>query len=274
MFKKVAIVGTGLIGGSLGLAIKKKRIAAEVVGVSRRMSSILLAKKMGAIDAGSTDFSIIRGSDLVILSIPVHVILDSAQKLSRFCAEGAIVTDVGSAKEEIVLKLEKFFPNFLGSHPLAGSEKRGVAHADGGIFRGSLCILTPTKKTASAVLKRIKALWKVLGARIAELSPKAHDRILSLTSHLPHVAAFSLIESVPQEFFKFSAGGLRDTTRIAGSDALLWADIFLSNRGNIISAISALEKNIRGIKSALSTKDRGALERILKKAKEKREKLQ
>lgn len=274
MFKKVAIVGTGLIGGSLALGIKKKRIASEVVGVSRHKKSLAAAKRMGAIDKGSLNLRIIKDADLIILATPVNVILNLAAKISKIAGTDAIITDVGSTKQEIVAKLERIFPNFVGSHPLAGSEKRSISNADPEMFIGSVCILTPTRKTKGLVLKRIKGFWNRLGASTIDLSPENHDKILSFTSHLPHIAAFSLIESVPHSYLEFASGGLKDTTRIAASDRELWADIFLSNRKNILKGIVVLEKNLANIKSALNNKDRKSLIKILKRAKKKREKLQ
>ena len=274
MFKKVAIVGTGLIGGSLALSIKKKRIASEVVGVSRHKKSLAAAKRIGAIDNGSLNLRIIKDADLIILATPVNVILNLAAKISKIAGTDAIITDVGSTKQEIVAKLESIFPNFVGSHPLAGSEKRSISNADSEMFIGSVCILTPTRKTKRPVLKRIKGFWNLLGATTIDLSPENHDKILAFTSHLPHILAFSLIESVPHPYFKFASGGLKDTTRIAASDSQLWADIFLSNRKNILKGIVALEKNLANIKSALNNKDRKSLIKILKRAKGKREKLQ
>lgn len=274
MFKKVAIIGTGLIGGSLALSLKKKKIASEVVGVSRHKKSLAAAKRIGAIDRGSLNPLIIKGADLIILATPVNVILNLAAKISKIAGTDAIITDVGSTKKEIVAKLENIFPNFVGSHPLAGSEKRSIGNADPEMFIGSVCILTPTRKTKRPALKRIKGFWNRLGATTIDLSPENHDRILAFTSHLPHISAFSLMGSVPQQYLKFASGGLKDTTRIAASDSQLWADIFLSNRKNILKAISVLEKNLANIKSALNNKDRKSLVKILRRAKKKREKLQ
>ena len=274
MFRKVAIVGTGLIGGSLALSIKKKRIASEVVGVSRHKKSLAAAKRIGAIDKGSLNLRIIKDADLIILATPVNMILNLAAKISKISGTDAIITDVGSTKQEIVAKLESIFPNFVGSHPLAGSEKRSISNADSEMFIGSVCILTPTRKTKRPALKRIKRFWNRLGATTIDLSPENHDKILYFTSHLPHIAAFSLIESVLHQYLEFASGGLKDTTRIAASDRELWADIFLSNRKNILKGIVVLEKNLANIKSALNNKDRKSLIKILKRAKKKREKLQ
>jgi len=273
LFNKVAIVGTGLIGGSMALAIKKQRLANEIIGVSRHKKSLLAAKKNGVIDRGSQDLNIIKDADLVVLAAPVNTILNLAEQISKIVKPGCIVTDVGSTKREIVSKLEKLFPGYVGSHPLAGSEKRGVLNADAGIFRGTLCILTPTKKTDQHALSKIKKLWNALGARVLLLPADRHDKILSFVSHLPHVAAFSLISIVPGKYLKFAASGLKDTTRIASSDSQLWSDIFLSNPENISNAISLLQDVLSRIKSAINKKDRKLLSSILKEAKKKRESL-
>lgn len=271
LFKTVAIVGTGLIGGSIALAIKKKMLAGKVIGVSRHKRSLRLAKKIGAIDAGSQDIGIIKDADLVILATPVGAILKLAPRISKIIARDSIVTDVGSTKQEIAVKLEKIFPGYVGSHPLAGSEKRGVDYADASLFKNTLCILTPTKNTNSKGLEKIKKLWQSLGAKVIFLSPKAHDKALSFVSHLPHIAAFSLINTVPKEHLRFASSGLSDSTRVAASDSQLWSDIFLSNKRNILGAISLLEKNLLKIKSAIKKQDKKLLNNILKKAKEKRE---
>lgn len=273
LFNKVAIVGVGLIGGSIGLAIKKRRLANEVVGVSRHKKTLLLAKKNGAIDRGSQDPNIIKNADLVILATPVSTILNLAPLLSKIVNSDCIVTDVGSTKQKIVNKLEKIFPNYIGSHPLAGSEKRSIISARSDIFKDSLCILTPTKNTAPKALAKIKKLWSQLGARMSLLSPSTHDKILSLISHLPHVIAFSLIESIPKRYLKFASSGLKDTTRIALSDDKLWEDIFLSNQKNLLEAIEFFQKNLSKLKSVIQIGNRKLLSIILKKAKAKRETL-
>ena len=271
MFKKVAIVGTGLIGGSLGLALKKRKLAGEIVGVARHRKSLLIAMKEGVIDRGSISTSIIRNADLVILATPVKTILSLAPLVSRVIKPDCIVTDVGSTKKEVVASLEKIFPLYLGSHPLAGSEKRGVCSSRADLFENSPCILTPTKKTKAAVLRKINALWKQLGSRVVYLSPDEHDRILSFVSHLPHLAAFSLMKAVPGKYLRFAGSGLKDATRIAASDSQVWKDVFLSNRRNLLRAIGSLQNELSGIKNCIREKDERALLRVLKEAKAKRD---
>jgi prephenate dehydrogenase len=270
LFNKVGIVGMGLIGGSLALAIKKRQLADEVVGVSRHKKSLLLAKKMGAIDKGSQEFDIIKNADLLILSTPVNTILKLAPKVSKAITKDCIVTDVGSTKKEIVSSLGKIFFNYIGSHPLAGSEKRGIINARAALFKNSLCILTPTKKTNTLALKKIESLWNKIGAKTILLNPSVHDKILSFTSHLPHLIAFSLMDTIPRKYLRFASGGLKDATRIASSDNRLWTDILLSNRKNVIKTVDLFQDNLSKIKFAIIRKNRKLLNNILKQAKNKR----
>lgn len=271
LFKKVAIIGVGLIGGSIAQAIKKKGLAKEIVGVSRHKKTLLLAKKYKAIDSGSQDLNIIRGADLVILATPVETIMNLAAKISPLIDKECIVSDVGSTKQKIVSRLERIFPRFIGTHPLVGSEKRGIVNAHSNTFKDSLCIFTLTSNTDKKALGKLKSLWISLGARLAFLDPKTHDKILSFVSHLAHLAALSLVATVPSRYLKFASTGLRDTTRIAASDSELWADIFLSNQKNIIRAVTDLQENLGKMKSAIDKNDRKLLIRILKEAKVKRE---
>ena len=263
LFNKVAIIGVGLIGGSIALAMKK----------SRHKETLSLARKTGAIDIGARDFSVIKDADLVILATPVDIIIELGRRISSLVNKECIVTDVGSTKKEVVSALEKVFPGYVGSHPLAGSEKRGLINANAAIFRDSLCILTPTQNTQTHAEAKIKKLWVKLGARVVYLTPSRHDKILSLVSHLPHLVAFSLISAVPVEFLKFASTGFRDTTRIAASDGEIWRDILFSNDKNIVEAIDLFQANLAGIKSAIRRKDRKGLFAILKMAKRKKETL-
>jgi prephenate dehydrogenase len=273
LFNKVAIIGTGLIGGSIALDIKRRKLANKVIGVSRRKKSLLLAKKLGAIDYGSQEIDIIKGADLVIMATPVSTILNLSNLISKSLTRDCLVTDVGSTKKEIVAKLEKVFPYYVGSHPLAGSEKRGVVNACANIFKDSLCILTPTKNTDPKALSKIKKLWTQLGAKVKFLSPDEHDKILSFVSHLAHIVAFSLIDIIPRQYLKFASNGLKDTTRIAASEAHLWVDIFLSNQKNTLKTIELFQHNLSRLKSAIKKRDRKLLSEILSQAKNKRDSL-
>lgn len=273
LFRQVAIVGTGLIGGSLALAMRRHALAGEILGVSRHKESLALAKRNGVIDRGSQYIDILKDADLVILATPIHTILDLARPISKIIRADCIVMDVGSTKERIVSELEDMFPCYVGSHPLAGSEKRGVINANSGIFKDSLCILTPTAKTDKRSLNKIKNLWIKIGARVAMLNPGVHDKILSFVSHLPHISAFSLMSLVPRDCLKFASTGLKDTTRIAASDSAIWADIFLTNSKNVLTTIKLFEDKLSKIQNAIRKQDRDALISILEAARKKRQAL-
>jgi prephenate dehydrogenase len=273
IFNKVVIIGTGLVGGSLGLALKKKRIVGQIIGLSGHQKNARLAKKLGAIDYIGSSLKVVRDADLVILATPVDVIIDIAPKIAKELKKSCIVIDVGSTKESIVAKLSALIPNFLGCHPLAGSEKRGIMNLSAGIFTGSICIITPTVKVNKNILNKVKLLWQKLGSRIVILSPKRHDQILALTSHLPHAVAFSLIGSVPDQFLNLSSGGLKDSTRISSSDANLWSQVFLSNRSNLLDALSVFQIKLAALKLAIESRNKKLLMKILETAQKKRDKL-
>ena len=273
LFNKVAIIGVGLVGGSIALAIKKRKLAHKIVGVSRRRKTLLLARQRGAIDKGAQELSIIKDADLVIFATPVSTILNLAPRAAKFIKPDCIVSDVGSTKKKIASKLGKLFAHYVGSHPLAGSEKQGVINASPDIFKDSLCILTPINTTNPKDLQKIKRLWVKLGARVLSLAPEKHDKILSVISHLPHIIAFSLMKGIPGSYLRLASSSLRDTTRIAASDSQLWADIFLSNQKDMLSSIGLFQKNLSRIKSAINKKDKGLLLKILRDAKKKRDSL-
>ncbi len=270
LFNQVAIIGVGLIGGSIGLAIKKRRIAKRVIGISRRKKTINNAISRRAIDYGSQDLSVVRDSDLIILASPVGSIIQIGIRISSLVKPEAIITDTGSTKKIIVKELENVLPNFVGSHPLAGSEKQGIDNARGDLFCGSLCVLTPTVNTKKPVLNKIKRFWTALGARVTYLSPQRHDEFISCVSHLPHAIAFSLILSVPRSSLFLASTGLSDTTRIASSPEEVWKDIFLTNSKNILKALERFTGSLSCIKSAIMRKDTRSLEILLRRARAKR----
>lgn len=270
LFNKVAIIGVGLIGGSIGLAIKKRGLAGQVIGISRHRKTINLAKRQGAIDLGSLDISAVREADLIILATPVNSIIQIGAMINSMVRPDALVTDTGSTKKLVVKELGRVIPNFVGAHPLSGSERQGVMNADADLFCGSLCVLTPTVKTKRAVLSKIKRFWIELGVRVVYLSPARHDRLISYVSHLPHIIALSLIQSVPPNSLYLASSGLRDTTRIAVSPDAVWRDILLTNAENALVALKRFAISLSRIKSAIMQKDAKRLERILKQAGSKR----
>jgi len=275
LFNKVAIIGVGLIGGSLGMVIKKKGLARQVMGLARRSRTIREAIRQRAVDKGTLDFkTAIQEADLVVLATPVETIISSVSKIKKFLKKGCIVIDVGSCKKKIVEVLERKLPKgiaFVGTHPLAGSEKKGVNFAQANLFEDTLCLLTPTSKTKVLALKKIKKLWQAVGAEVEILKPDTHDKILATVSHLPHVLAFSLIKSIPAGHLPFSPRSLKEITRIASSDPVLWKDVFFNNSGNVLKAIRDFQTRLNELKKSIARRDAAGTLRFLQQAKQKRD---
>lgn len=285
-FKQVAIVGVGLIGGSLGMILRRKALADHVVGIGRRVENLKTAVELGAIDRYVADSKEgVRGADLVILAAPVDTYERHLREWAHSLAPGAIVSDVGSVKGALVEKSEALMPagvHFVGAHPIAGKEKTGVASGSDQLFNGARCILTPTKKTDPQALNRIKQLWEETGSILLTMDPHQHDQILGAVSHLPHVAAFALMnaladlreQQVPSlDLAEHSGGGLRDTTRIAASSPEMWRDIFMWNRDNVVSFIDGYERALEELKQLIKSGDAAGIEKALERAKGEREKL-
>ncbi len=271
MFKKIAIVGVGLIGGSIGLAVKKRKLAKEVIGVTRRESSRRKALKVKAVDKATLNLrEAVKDADLVIIAAPVGKITGLAGASLKFMKKGAILTDVGSTKKHIVWKIEKFANkkvHFIGTHPMAGSEKTGVKNATSLIFDKAPLIITKTKNTDKKALARLKKFWENLGCRTFVLSPEKHDMHASLASYLPHVVSFALSDSQTEDSLKFVAASFKDITRVSSSDPELWKDIFLSARPSVLKSIRVFSKSLKALEKAIRKKDAHAVKRFLSKAK-------
>jgi prephenate dehydrogenase len=271
MFKRVTIIGLGLIGGSLALAIKEKKLAKEIVGISRRKSTIDKAIKNKIVNSATLDLKDgVKDSDLVIIAAPVLKIIDIAKLIAPFLKKGAVLTDAGSTKSRIVSDMERVRfkgADFVGSHPIAGSEKSGIQYANKDLFKGSFCILTKTKKTNPKAVTCLKKFWAGLGMRVAVMSPEAHDKMLSGISHMPHAVSVGIVNSVGKNYLKLAAGGFKDTTRIASGEPELWKDIFLTNRNNLIKDIEILKKELSGMQTALKNNNGAYLLKRLGKAK-------
>ncbi|MBM4121588.1 MAG: prephenate dehydrogenase/arogenate dehydrogenase family protein [Nitrospira sp.] len=285
-FKQVTIVGVGLIGGSLGLVLKKRAMADSVVGVGRRVENLKTAVELGAIDRYVADARAgVAGADLVVLATPVDTYERHLKDWSHGLASGAIVTDVGSVKGPLVAQAEGLMPEgvcFVGAHPIAGREKTGVAAGSADLFTGARCILTPTGKTDPRALQIVRELWEAAGSIVLTMDPYLHDRILGAVSHLPHVAAFALINALTEikdrttpelDLLAYAGGGLRDTTRIAASSPEMWRDIFLWNRLNLLAMIEVYEQQLRRLKQLIQAGDGPGIEKELERAKQIREKL-
>lgn len=273
----LTIVGVGLIGGSIGLAARRRGLARTVRGVGRRGPSLERARTVGALDEAFTDVAdAVPGSDLVVFCTPVDGIAEQVLAAAHLCGAGCILTDAGSTKGTIVHAIETRLPAgvaFVGGHPLAGSEKRGPEHADADLFQGRVTVLTSTERTEPAALARVAGFWQALGARVRVMSPDEHDRALALTSHLPHLAAAALAGLTPKELLELSASGFRDTTRIAAGDPALWSAIFLHNRPALLTALDALAGRLDEFRRALQDADRSALDELLDQGKKVRDAL-
>lgn len=277
MFKKVAIIGVGLIGGSIGLAVKKKKLAQNVIGVARRRSTLRKALRLKSVDAATLSIKkAVEKADLVIIASPVDKIVHLAGECVKFMKKGAILTDVGSTKSFIVYGIEKIARgkvNFIGSHPMAGSEKNGVEHADANLFDKAPLIMTRTKNTDVKSLGKLKRFWMALGCRNLIMSPAKHDYIVSKASYLPHAVSLALTLSQTGDSMKIAAGSLKDATRVSSSDPKLWSDIFLSARKPIIKSIRDFMNKLTVLDKAVRGKDRARLRRLLDKAKRSRDRI-
>ena len=273
----VAIVGVGLLGGSIGLGLRQRGLAQRVIGIGRRRATLEAARRLGAITASTLNLDRgVREADVVIVCTPVDQIPEYVQAAAAACPKGCLITDVGSTKQRIVAALDGRLPRgarFIGSHPLAGSEKRGATEGNADLLAGRVVVLTPTRETDPAARRGAAALWQSLGARVIEMSPAAHDRALAATSHVPHAIAAALAMTVPAAGYPLAAGGLRDTTRIAAGDPEIWTQILLDNRANVRAVLQQFDSSLAELRQALETADRPRLKRILTQAKRKRDAL-
>ncbi len=281
-FRKAAILGLGLMGGSLGLAIRRRKLADRVVGYARRVRTRRQALDRGAVDQAVADpLAAVRGADLVVFCLPVSLIPRLAKACAPVLAAGAVVTDVGSSKREIVARLETLVRSvgarFVGSHPIAGSERQGLGAASARLYANAVVVLTPTSRTDRAALRQLKAFWAGLGAWVAVLSPEAHDQLLARTSHLPHLVAALLSATVgrrrPTRLAQFCGHGFADSTRIAEGAPDLWLDIIASNRRAILGELRAFQAGLTRLITSIERRDFAAVKRFLERGRSRRRRL-
>ncbi|MGH7940967.1 MAG: prephenate dehydrogenase [Limisphaerales bacterium] len=276
-FRKITIVGVGLLGGSIGLAARKFRVAHEIAGYARRQQRVAECEKFGVTDYATTDLAAaVSNSDLVILCTPLAQMCPLAEQFLPALKRGAIVTDVGSVKADVVRELESLVAgrgaHFIGGHPMAGGERTGVAAARADLFEKAICVLTRTAKSQPAALRKLDRFWKSLGARVLKLPPQRHDLFVSRTSHLPHVAAAALANLVlspdqPAGQGQLCANGFRDTTRIASGSPEMWRDIAMANRKHLAGAVSDFILELQAFHKILKTADAEAVEEFFERAK-------
>jgi len=273
----LGIVGVGLIGGSIGLAARRSGKFGDLVGAGRNPGKLAKAKSLGCIDEGHGDLGVLaRRADVIVFCTPVDQIVAQVISIAGQCKPGTLITDAGSTKALIVAEVEEHLPEhveFIGSHPLAGSEKTGAEYARSDLFDKRLTIITPTERTPAAVERRAEEFWTSLGSRVARLSPEEHDRALAMTSHLPHLLASALAGILPKELHEFTANGFRDTTRVAAGEPALWAPIFLHNQIELIEAALGLQHRLIEFTEALLAANEPALTRLLADGKKVRDDL-
>lgn len=275
-FEHVVIAGCGLLGTSLGMALRQKSLAKTITGVGRSGSnSVEIARQRGAIDRVSDNLAdAARTADLVVLCTPVRQFPDMLRLLGPVLPKGAIVTDVGSTKAQVMKWAEELLPksvHFIGSHPMAGSEKSGPEAARIGLFDNAACLVGNPTAENEAAFRRITALWQAVGMRVVPCDIARHDAWVAAISHLPHAVATSLALAAPPEAWPVAAGGFTDTTRVAGGDVAMWTDIFLTNRGAVVESISAFEQRLSQLKAALQSGDEAAIREFLAAAKSARD---
>ena len=272
----VTIVGVGLIGGSIGLALRDRKLAGRVIGVGRSAKSLTEAKRLGTVTETTADLAqAVASADVVVVTTGVAAIPGMLDAVDAAVRPGTLLTDAGSTKASIVAGWEKRRRarrgRFVGAHPIAGSHRRGPAAASADLFTGRVTVVTPGRATPAADVEETGAFWAALGATVFTMSPAEHDRLLAATSHAPHLLAAALAAATPAEARQFTAGGWRDTTRIAAGDPDLWADILLDNAVAVAKALSRIAGATEKMLTALEKGDRRKLVSLLHAAKEARD---
>ena len=284
MFKKVCIVGCGLIGSSIARAIRKNRLSSKIVSSNR--SDIINKKviKLRIVDDSSSDTKkMVKDSDLIIICTPLSSYEDVISKIKNSLKNGAILTDVGSVKKKIIYSVEKNIPkniSWISSHPIAGTEESGPDSGFSELFKNRWCILTPSNQAKDKDIKLLETFWKKIGSKVDIMDAKQHDYILAITSHIPHLIAYNIVNTTlnvkkkkEHDIIKYSAGGLRDFTRIAASNPIMWRDIFIQNKKNTSKMIDKFINNLKDLKKAIKNKDGKKLEKIFTKTKKIRQKI-
>jgi len=281
LFRKITIVGVGLLGGSIALAVRRRGLAAEIAGYVRSEKGVVDCEKYAATDYATTDLlAAVSGADLVILGTPLAQMAALAERMLPALKPGAMVTDVGSVKGGVVRQLEPLITKsgacFIGSHPMAGSEKTGLTAARADLFENAVCVVTPTKRSSAVAVRKLTRFWRALGGRVMFLAPARHDLLVGRSSHLPHVVAAALAALVldpkqPKQQAALCATGFRDTTRIASGSPEMWRDIALANPKNLAKSLDNYMKDLRKFQSALKTGNATVIERFFQTAKARRD---
>jgi prephenate dehydrogenase len=277
----VAIVGVGLIGGSIGLALRERKLAQRVIGIGRRKASLQRALACGCVSETTTSIGEgVRAADLVVVCSPIETIARHVAEAGQHMPEGSIITDAGSTKAELVMRgevaLAERFPRrmpFVGSHPIAGSERTGPEAARADLFDGRVVVVTESEISDHDVVDTVEEFWQSLGARVVRMSPADHDAALARTSHLPHLVAAALAAATPSELLELTGTGWHDSTRIAAGDVDLWRQILLANASPTLKALTDFETVLARFRAALAAADGAQLAALLEEGKRRRDAL-
>lgn len=283
LIHRMAVVGVGLIGGSLARALREKNEVGEIVGIGRTEKNLRKAVELGVIDSYSLDPGVgVVGADLVFLATPVCSITRVLASIRPFLAPGCVVTDGGSVKSGVVSACESLLPEgayFVGAHPIAGTEKSGVEASFASLYAGKRCIVTPTCHTNADALAKVARMWEIAGSEVVFMDADKHDRLVAAISHLPHMVAYALVNAVEgydkldENIIKYSAGGFRDFTRIASSDPAMWRDIALMNRDGILELMDFFTEYLMQLRSLIEKGDSSGLEDFFARSKQSRDAL-
>lgn len=280
-FEKVAVIGVGLLGASFAKALKKGALCGSITGSGRTEANLIKAREMGIVDDYTTEPErACENADLVVFATPVGSSLGLAARVGLGMKGGALVIDVGSVKGKLVHEMQDIMPegvHYVGCHPIAGGNRTGAASAREDLFAGALCIITETDKTDPDALALATRLWEAVGSRVKVMDPAEHDRVYALVSHIPHLVAYALVNSVAdveEEYLQFAGKGFKDSTRIAASSPELWRDISMANRENILGFIEVFKGNIDRLCLYLREPDSASLEKEFQRAKSLRERLE
>jgi cyclohexadieny/prephenate dehydrogenase len=271
LFDTVAFVGIGLIGASLSLAIRRHGLARRTFATSRHQETLDTALRLGIVDAASTDLAeVVKDADLVMICVPVGACGPVAKAIAPHLKPGAIVSDVGSVKCTVIRDIAPHLPEgvaFVPGHPLAGTEFSGPEAGFAELFEQRWCVLTPLPETPKAALEKVAAMWRGVGSNVDTLDPEHHDRVLAITSHLPHLIAYTIVGTAAQlegvgrsEVMKYAAGGFRDFTRIAASDPTMWRDVFLNNREAVLEILQRFTEDLTALQRAIRRGEGDTLE--------------
>jgi prephenate dehydrogenase len=281
MIERLCVIGVGLIGGSLARALREAAYVKEIVGSSRSAEHLQKAVELGVIDRYDTDLrKAVQGADMVFVSVPLGAMAAVFESIKDSLDDAAVVTDGGSAKASVIADVRQALGSipgwFVAGHPIAGTERSGVEASFAELYTGRRVILTPTAETQPAAVKKVRAMWEAAGASVNEMNVEHHDEVLAATSHLPHMLAFALVESLARmsekrEIFEYAAGGFRDFTRIASSDPVMWRDICLANRDALLNMVENFRGDLDDLTSAIRDQDAGRVLRIFQDAKAARD---